>query len=455
MTRALLVDDNDMLAPFLNDRLPDITLLACTDPSQALPAIARENPELVLLDLHFPGDDGDREEDFTGFRLLREIRRQHPNTAVLVFTDKFHQREIPEELFGEVQPHGQFSKSEGLEEAWVNDLMQAMHTATEAAQPLTAAQKGELGFIVGQTQEMQMATRMIPFAASQKSYPVTIYGAKGTGRRLFARAIHRLSKCAGKLVSLDCKGLELESLEEGAAQAKNGVLYLRNIQFLQTEDLHQFVQKLSEDSDIHLIVSTEYSYNEILAEGEFPEELADRLHKITISLPLLQNRQEDIAELVHHKLQGMGNPLTLPDETLKRLRKHVWPNNIQELNNVIQRAAQHALANNDRALAPEYINIQEAEPPEQGVRDFLQEFDQIEDRGERYHFLLGLRNEDRPNLLIAIIRRQARNLGTRPKHSHLAKEISGSQQQVDAVRRFVCDALRQTGYKLTTLPLED
>lgn len=473
MPTVLLIDDNELLPPLLQQALADdFTLETCSKPDQAMARVQELDPDLVLLDLRFP-DDGDDFNELTGVRLLTSIRRESPGTPVLVFTELLQQRDIPLELFT-VQPHGQCSKPKSFQGDWAGPLKNEMRAAIEMASPFSGELANELGFVIGNTDAMQLAAQRIPYAARTQQQTVTIYGASGTGKTLVASAIHKMSKKEGSLIRLDCdKDITPERLQQKAQEAEGGTLYLHSVQFLETPELQEILLQLIQNQNLRLLVSTEYSYNEILAEENLPVKVIDELHGIVIALPLLQDRLEDLQELVNEKLRRMkiSQIRNLAASAIAALGAQTWLHNIRQLYDVIQQAAQDALNNQDSELAENYIvkalqatNNEIAKtnqsPAEAGLLETIKRHTQAfyalpienkEDGNKRYQFLIGLSKEVRPYVLVEIIRNlRERNGGVRVTHKILAREIAGGQNS-DAVRQMVCTALRSKGWSLLTL----
>ena len=477
MITVLLVDDTaDELVPTLQNSLgDDYSLKGCVEAEKALAAIEKTEPNLVLLDLHFPGDAVPDLEvrtntttDFkllattTGFRLLAEIREQYPEIPVLMITGVLQQRDIPLEIF-EVQPHGQISKPDSLSDSnWPAKLKKAINDAIQAAQALDnlVEELEKLDFVVGQTRAMVQVARMIRLAAGGTG-SVTVYGAEGTGRMFTAQTIHRLSQCDGEFVFFNCKN-EQASLPEALAQATRGTLYLRDIEFLQEEQLGELLRC---PDDIRLISSTSSSYNDILYDGHLTASLVDQLHDVVISLPLLRDRLADIDALfrcaVQHANAGLENKLdrTLTDDVKQALSGHQWRHNIQEFNRVIRNAVTTVAADNGTIVLERYIAF--APEPNQNADNgnnatLIERYDQISPSG-RYQFLLDQDGQDRALLLVAIIRRLARERGgARPGHLHIYRALDPElNRETDAVRQFVCTTLSKAGLPTSTkLPLE-
>ncbi|QDT53268.1 Transcriptional regulatory protein ZraR [Caulifigura coniformis] len=210
-------------------------------------------------------------------------------------------------------------------------------------------------------------------AASEAS--VLLRGESGTGKELLARAIHENSPRAdGPLVSVHCASLSPTLLESelfghvkgaftdardarvGRFQlAEGGTLFLDEIGDISLETQIKLLRVLQEriiepvggsqsiPVDVRVVAATHQNLERLIAEGKFREDLYYRLNVVTITLPPLRERREDLFELALHFLrragERTGRRVTSIDETaMRRLTEYNWPGNIRELQNIIERA---------------------------------------------------------------------------------------------------------------------
>lgn len=210
-------------------------------------------------------------------------------------------------------------------------------------------------------------------AASESS--VLLRGESGTGKEVLARVLHENSPRAGKpMIRVHCASLSPSLLESelfghvkgaftGAHQdregrfeaAHGGTLFLDEIGDISLETQIKLLRVLQERCfepvgsvrtihvDVRLITATHQNLEQLIEEGKFREDLFYRLNVISMELPPLRERREDIVELALHFLnrtaRQMGKPLTLMEEAaLTVLENYDWPGNIRELENVIERA---------------------------------------------------------------------------------------------------------------------
>lgn len=204
--------------------------------------------------------------------------------------------------------------------------------------------------------------------------PVLLLGESGTGKELFARAVHETSERAnGPFVVVDCSGLtetlfesELFGHEKGAftgatlrkqglvETAQGGTLFLDEIgdvplamqvkllRLIESGTYRRVGGVETLHADFRLVAATHKPLEQMMAQGEFRQDLYYRISVFSIHLPPLRNRMEDIALLVNSLLQRSGTGkrrLTIDADALMQLQRYSWPGNIRELRNVLERAS--------------------------------------------------------------------------------------------------------------------
>ncbi len=231
-----------------------------------------------------------------------------------------------------------------------------------------------VGDIVSKSDAIQRIFDVLPDIASSEA-TVLIEGASGTGKELFARAIHNLSdRKQKKLVAINCGALpdtllesELFGYVKGAFTdakkdkpgrfqlARGGTIFLDEIGDISTALQVKLLRVLQEKefeplgatqtvkADVRIIAATNKKLNELVARGIFREDLYYRLNVVKISLPTLAQRREDIPLLVEHFVHRFNirtgkNIQGLSQEAMSCLMRHNFPGNIRELENIIEHA---------------------------------------------------------------------------------------------------------------------
>lgn len=232
--------------------------------------------------------------------------------------------------------------------------------------------------IVGRSFRILEAKRVAEkYAKTNASVLVT--GATGTGKELFAHAVHLASRRRnGPFVCVNCAAIPKELLESelfgyetgaftGARQrgkagkielARKGTLFLDEIgdmplgaqskilRVLETRQVEKLGGLRSVDVDFRLVAATNRDLRALIARNEFREELFYRLNTMTVEVPALSERVEDIPGLVHSFLLAMGKArMRMSDATMDVLKGYSWPGNVRELKNAIERAV--SLADGD------------------------------------------------------------------------------------------------------------
>lgn len=325
------------------------------------------NVDVVLLDLRLPGTGG--------IEILREIKRRRPETVVIVITG-----------FATVQSavqamkHGAYdyvTKPFNMEELrLLLDRVVNHLKLTSENRMLREQVKSKQGFgsIVGRAPEMEKLYRIIS-KASHSTHPVLITGESGTGKEMVARSIHFSGPYRDKpFIPVDCGSLvptliesELFGYVKGAftgavrskdgllAVAEGGTLFLDEIGELPVDLQAKLLRALQEKEirpvggtksipiNVRILAATNRDLEQAVAQGTFRRDLYFRLNVLTLRIPPLRERKQDIPLLTGHFLERIvrttGVQRNISDEALKLMLAYEWPGNVRELENCLERAA--------------------------------------------------------------------------------------------------------------------
>jgi DNA-binding NtrC family response regulator len=365
--RVLIVDDDPASRRLLEVRLRPLECDVATagNGEQALSAIRKDLPDLVLLDLQMPR--------MGGIEVLRALRKERIVVPTIVIT-----------AHGSIETAVEAMKEGAYD--FITKPIDANHFDIVVRKALEReGLKRELELfsedadkryrlVIGKSEKMKEAVDTAKKAATSKA-TVLLLGESGTGKEVFARAIHNWSERQSQpFVAINCVGLSKELLESelfghekgaftGADQLKKGKMELANggtvfldeigdvSQELQTK-LLRFLQEREFDRvggvrpihvDVRIIAATNRDLDAAVKDGRFREDLYHRLNVVPIMLPPLKERTEDIGVLAQHFLERFAKEVKknfsgFNEEAMERLCAYDWPGNVRELANVIERA---------------------------------------------------------------------------------------------------------------------
>jgi len=378
---VLVVDDDPALRRFLTDRLEFLGhhVETVADGAAALAAAKRNRFDLVLLDLAMPG--------LSGFDVLDGLRKDSDDAEIVVLTAYGSMEKVVDAM--------RRGASDFLSKpADMTLLERVLERALEKRRLLRvgrAEADRRSGLVLGPSPIMGELMSTVDRVA-QADTAVLLNGESGTGKQVFAETIHaRSPRAKGPFVYVNCVAISDELVEstlfghekgaftsadrrkEGRLEAAaGGTAFLDEIgdisPRLQAKLLHFLDEKTFERVgggqtlrvDCRLVAATNRDLAKDVEEGRFRQDLFYRLNVITLEIPPLRDRREDIPVLaqafVERYAAEMGRPgVVLADETVDCLRAFDWPGNVRQLRNAIERMV--VLAPGTR-LGPELL------PPE-------------------------------------------------------------------------------------------
>ena len=367
--KLLIVDDEAIIRESLRDWLSDVghQVLTAENGPQALEIIEREKPGIVIADLVMPGMDG--------IELLKRAKEISPSIEVIIITAY---GSIPtaitamrEGAYDYIEKPFCPERAELLIEKLV-EHQQLLEENISLHRRLEERYRFEN--IIAKSPKMQQVIEVIKVVAKSNA-TVLITGESGTGKELVARAIHSQSYRKDKpFVAVSCAALpesllesELFGHEKGAftgayaqrrgkfESANRGTIFLDEIGDMSANIQVHLLRVLEEKEftrvggnelikvDVRVISATNKDLKQAVAKGQFREDLYYRLNVVTIELPPLRERKEDILLLAQHFLkkfavENQKGITGFSPEATDFLLKYEWPGNVRELENAIERA---------------------------------------------------------------------------------------------------------------------
>ncbi len=368
MSTILIVDDDDQLRRSFRKLLTEegYTVESAASGETAVQRVQKHAPDLVILDMRLPGQSG-----LETFRVIHDLE---PKLPVIIMT-----------AFGSTENAIEATKLGAFDyvlkpfeiPAMLTLIAQALEAGRFMRSPVDmdgSLEPASREAIIGRSRPMQEVYKAIG-RVSPTDATVLIRGASGTGKELVARAIYTHSLRAERPFQvINCVAIpenllesELFGYERGAftgaahrrlgkiEQANGGTVFLDEIgdmpfgiqskilRLLQERSIERLGGRDTVPVDVRIIAATNRDLENALQQGRFREDLYYRLKVVTINLPPLHERREDIPLLVEYFLArfagelDMDNPGIVP-EAVAELARYDWPGNVRELANTIQKA---------------------------------------------------------------------------------------------------------------------
>ena len=374
MPKVLIIDDEasilESLEMFLSEGGYDVRTAATAGEGRAL--FQGFQPEVVILDIRLP--------DSTGFDVLSWLNRSPQPPKVIMIT-AFHDMEtaitsMKNGAFDYIHKPLDADEVESV----VEKAMRAIRAERAVPQSPPSSETVAEDVIVGKSKPILDVFKTMGMLCRNDTTAL-IQGETGTGKELIARVIHKNSR-NGKdpFITLDCSAV-VESLLEselfghekgaftGADQTKpgqielagKGTLFLDEIGelplgiqgkllgFLERREYLRVGGQYPQRSRCRILAATHRDLSAMVLKGKFRKDLYFRLNVVTLSVPPLSERLEDIPDLTRHFLkivsQSMHKPFQIQDDAVTLLTKHHWTGNVRELKNVITAAAVRSPSN--------------------------------------------------------------------------------------------------------------
>ena len=369
MNKVLIIDDEEKLRSLLARliKLEGFSVIEASTLKQASKTVAREEPDVILCDVKLP--------DGNGIDFIKEIKSKYPIIEIILLTAYGN---IPDGI--QAMKNGAFDYIvKGNDNDKIIPLLNKAIEKVELKKKVAILEKRvgkkyNFNSIIGSssaiTDAINLAKKVAPTEAT-----VLLLGETGTGKEVFAQAIHNASTRAAKpFMALNCSSFTKELLESeifghkagaftGALkdkkglieEANSGTLFLDEIgempfelqsKLLRVLETNEFIKVGDTNTtkvDVRFIAATNRNLEEDVSELKFRQDLFYRLNVFTISLPPLRGRKKDIPALAQFYLSifsaKTNNAVTgISKEFVEHLQQHDWKGNIRELKNVIERA---------------------------------------------------------------------------------------------------------------------
>jgi nitrogen regulation protein NR(I) len=368
MHTILIVDDDKSIRYSLKRMMEDkYSILTAKNGEEALERVKETFPDLIIMDIKMPGR--------SGIEILKEIKGMDPKSLVILMTAYGTTDTAIEAMkygaFDYILKPFPIPRMKGLVEKALalRKLMKEEVTYAPLAVP-----EGEEERIVGSSPKMQEIYKMIGQVAPS-DVTVLLRGESGTGKELAARAIYHHSLRSNQpFLPVNCAAIpdtllesELFGHEKGAftgatsrrigklEQSQGGTIFLDEIGDMSLSTQAKLLRVLQEKSferlggmetikvDIRLIVATNKNLEEAISSGKFREDLYYRLNVVSITIPPLRERKEDIPDLVSYFLKKFNRELKkgvvgITPSAMEKITSYGWPGNIRQLENVLKRA---------------------------------------------------------------------------------------------------------------------
>jgi len=367
MEKLLVVDDDIGVQKQLKWSFADYEVILADSRETAITAVRRFVPKVVTLDLGLPPDATNASE---GLATLKQILEISPHTKVIVITGNDDRNNALKAI--EMGAYDFYQKP--VDADVINVIVsRALSLATiEADNRIMKSVVGCDTGIIGSSEGIDRLRMMIQRIAPTE-ITALLLGESGTGKEVTAKAIHKVSDRSDKpFVAINCASIpenllesELFGFEKGAFTgahkttlgkiecAQGGTLFLDEIgdmpyhlqakllRFLQEKVIERLGGRKEIAIDVRVVCATNHNLDEMVKDKSFREDLFYRITEITLNIPPLRDRDEDVLILANFFLQQYAmeykrNVKSFADDALYGLKHHNWPGNIRELQNKVK-----------------------------------------------------------------------------------------------------------------------
>ena len=370
---ALVIDDEPDICELLTLTLGrmDVRTESAVDVAGAKALLGKHQFDICLTDMRLP--DGD------GLELVEWMQVHAPGVPVAVIT-----------AHGNVETAVQALKLGAFDFVSKPLDLGNLRNIIESALRIDAS-KDQGSQILGNSVVMHELRGMIDRVANSQA-PVHISGESGTGKELVARLIHDSGpRAAGLFIPVNCGAIPAELMESeffghrkgsftGAVSdkagllqcAQDGTLFLDEIadlplpmqvkllRVIQEKKVRPVGASAEESVDVRILSATHRDLSDMVAKGEFREDLYYRINVIELNVPALRERGDDVLQLAEHILQRLDRAASLREDTRNALLSYAFPGNVRELENMLERAVTLCVSG---VITPDDLHMREASDP--------------------------------------------------------------------------------------------
>ncbi len=397
MSRILVIDDEPGIRSVLQEILEDerYTVVTAEDGIDGLRSLEEENVDLVILDVWLP--------NMGGIDVLKEIKEKYPEIEVII-----------------ISGHGSIDMAVKAVKLGAFDFLEKplsldkVITLVKNALTMENLKRENRALkeslfvedeMIGVSPAMKKIRGLIDQSASSEAR-ILITGENGTGKELVARDVHRKSlRQSGPFVEVNCAAIpdtliesELFGHEKGAFTgavarrkgkfelADRGTIFLDEVadmslsaqakvlRVIQELKFERIGSETSITVDVRIIAATNKNLQEEIEKRTFREDLFFRLNVIPIEIPPLRERTEDLKPLIEYFLYkySSGHERKISNAGYKQLEAYLWPGNIRELKNFIERIT---IMSDEEVISPETVTYYLGEKKKKTASTELKEFD--------------------------------------------------------------------------------
>ena len=392
MEKLLIVDDDLGIQKQLKWSLADYEVILVDSRESAIAAVRRHEPKVVTLDLGLPPDEANATE---GLAALKEILEISPHTKVIVITGNDDRTNALTAI--EMGAYDFYQKP--VDSDVINVIVSRAFSLANIEldnRNMKSVAGSDTGIIgnSGSIERMKMMLQRI----APTDITALLLGESGTGKEVTAKAIHKVSnRKESPFIAINCASIpetllesELFGFEKGAFTgahkttmgkiecAQGGTLFLDEIgdmpfnlqakllRFLQEKVIERLGGRQDIPVDVRVVCATNQNLEEMVANKEFREDLFYRISEITLNIPPLREREEDVLILGQFFLQQYAseykrNVKSFSEDGLHALKTHNWPGNIRELQNKVKSAVIMSMTMQVTAFDLGFFDLEDSE----------------------------------------------------------------------------------------------